>query len=362
MLSSNEIKNYPKTNQAFSENLFSQPLSSQKVFNQQFLLTESWYPLCPANKIKQNEARSFSILSQRIVVFRNDKAVLAAMDAFCPHMGADLGNGFVKNSLLHCYFHQLKFDGQGQCVGQASKLSNYPVCEKYGFIWVFAGDKETFSVPHPPGLEEFQVSALYFKRVKLFAHHHVMMAGGIDLKHFKTVHNLDIDFKFEVEERDSTFIWKLEGKIPKDKISQRFFHWLSGGIFKYQVAFAGGSIATITYGNDMKFRGKYFSLPKAHILWGGTPTKDGVSEVDIFLLVKKRPQWWGKIASCVSFFYTALLLNYLRDDDVKAFPHMRFDLGKLTGEDESVLKFARLINNLKVSPWTPTQKVHHDRS
>ena len=43
---------------------------------------------------------------------------------------------------------------------------------------------------------------------------------------------------------------------------------------------------------------------------------------------------------------------FMVDDDVKAFPHMRFQLGRLVAEDASVAKLARFIDSLPISEWS----------
>ena len=246
MLTSKERKRIPKTDHPRRENVKTQPLNRGHVFNEPFVLTQGWYPVCPSKKLKQLMARSFSFLDQRVVVYRGQSNEVYAMDSFCPHMGADLGNGTVVGESLRCFFHQWKFSSRGECsqmpMGKTKCLQTYPVSEKYGFIWVFAGEKESHEVPEPPALRGNNVSSFFFRRVRLFAHHHVMMVNGIDLKHFKTVHGLDIEFKYKTQEvQPFVFQWDLMGKIPKKNLITRFAAWLTGGSFRYQALFAGGT-------------------------------------------------------------------------------------------------------------------------
>jgi len=52
---------------------------------------------------------------------------------------------------------------------------------------------------------------------------------------------------------------------------------------------------------------------------------------------------------------TALLLTLLQDDDVKAFPHMRFNPRQLVAEDASVARFIRFIESLTISDWSRSE-------
>src|SRR5262249_38835988 len=142
------------------------------------------------------------------------------------------------------------------------RLNSYPVAERYGFLWVYSGTRARHEIPVPPGLEEGRVSALFVKGATLFAHHHVLMANGIDLQHFDSVHGLAIEFDFEVREKCAqVFDWNLSGEVPASGLRGRLARFLLGNRFGYRVRFAGGSIATITYGNGQRFRGKGFRLP-----------------------------------------------------------------------------------------------------
>ncbi len=126
----NRWKLIPTDGKSREENLNSQPLIHHPIFNNPHVITEGWYPVCPSPEIKKLKAKSFSIGTQRFVLFRGDDSIVHGLDAFCPHMGADLGNGKV------------------------------------------IGNR--------------------FLSQDLFVHHHVMMIGGIDIQHFATAHNLDI--------------------------------------------------------------------------------------------------------------------------------------------------------------------------
>ncbi|WPU65434.1 Rieske 2Fe-2S domain-containing protein [Peredibacter starrii] len=354
MLKDSEIKKVSKDDHPRKENAFSQPLNHQPIFNQPHVITESWYPVCPASSLKENETRSFTMLQHRFVVWRGKSGKLYAMDSFCPHMGADLGNGNVIGENLQCYFHHWIFLPGGKCANhKEGNLESYPVEEKYGFIWIYPGKNPTHSVPQPPGLLNQEVDALYLKKLKLYAHHHVMMAGGIDLQHFKSVHKVDIKFDYQIIEHGKhVYTWDLSGILPSGSLLLNFTRWLTGGEFKYQALFAGGSIVSLTYGNDLRFRGRGFKLPNVSILWAGRPTVDGVSEVDIFII---RPKFKGLLAPIKKFastLFSIVLLAALRDDDTKAFPHMRFNVGLTTEGDKSVMDLVSRINEVPVSHWT----------
>lgn len=356
-----KAKHRPKDGISRGENLASQPHTEHKVFNNPNVLTKGWYPVCPAKHIAKGEAQSFRISKQRIVVFRTETGELRALDAFCPHLGADLGNGRVVGENIQCYFHQWELDGEGclkniPCMDHLNdSFSNvrnraYPVQEEYGHIWVYSHTEAAHRVLKPSGLEGEEVTALFLKEVELFAHHHVMMANGVDLQHFATVHDLDIKFDYDVSENaDGTFIWKLRGEIPTDSLKGKIAKYLLGDEVEYHVKFGGGSLVTITYGVDAKLLGRPF--PPLNVLWGCLPQDNGISNVRIFFVSKNRPGFMGKLKNAGLYFLTFFLLVMLRDEDIEAFPNMRFNTHRLIKADRSLGRFIQLIDRCELSDW-----------
>jgi nitrite reductase/ring-hydroxylating ferredoxin subunit len=358
------MKDDGKDGHTLGENLHTQPLSRHRAFNNHEVLTEGWYPALPSRALGPKQARSVRIGYQRLVVYRGEDGRARALDAFCPHMGADLANGTVVGDQIECYFHQWRFNEHGACAGtrcgetppKGARLDAYPVEERYGFVWVYSAPVATHPLPVCPGLEGADVAAVHLGRVKLYAHHHAMMAGGIDLQHFASVHNLDIDFALEVDEREAGVAdWKLAGELPAGGgWRQRLGRWLVGARIGYTLRVAGGSIAAITYGREQRFRGRGFPIPGLHILWGCVPTAEGPSYVDIFILAKRRDGVAGKLATGALIALTAGLLAVLKDDDIKAFPNMRFNPRNLVGADRSVARFIQYANQLALSRWSKT--------
>jgi len=352
----------PKDGHTLHENLLTQPLAQHRAFNNHEVLTEGWYPALSSRSLGRGQARSVRVGYQRLVMYRGDDGRARALDAFCPHMGADLANGRVVGDQIECYFHQWRYNERGACTatrcGEAppknARLEAYPVEERYGFVWVYSAPIAAHPLPVCPGLEGQEIMAFHLGRVRLYAHHHAMMAGGIDLQHFGSVHNLSIGFDLQIEELAAGVAdWKLSGELPPSGgWRQRLGSWLLGGRFGYTLRVAGGSIAAISYGREQRFRGGGPQLPSLHILWGCLPTAEGPSEVEIFILARRHEGWAGSLTSAALIAATIGLLGVLRDDDVKAFPNMRFNPRNLLVADRSVARFIQYANQLPLSRWS----------
>lgn len=65
-----------------------------------------WYGITHSEDIRREQVKSFDFLGTRVAVFRNDKGLINILDAFCPHLGADIGiGGTVRGDCVECPFH-----------------------------------------------------------------------------------------------------------------------------------------------------------------------------------------------------------------------------------------------------------------
>lgn len=346
-----------------NENRHTQPLRRRRAFAQPGVVTEGWYPACRSRALERGHARSVRIGWQRVAVFRDASGKVYATDAFCPHMGADLGNGIVEGDTVRCRMHGWRFRGDGTCVGTASgppppqaKVLAWPVHEALGTVWVYAGQTPAHPFPTCPGLEGQEVAALRLGRVRLYAHHHAMMVGGIDLQHFKAVHDLDIRFEVEtLSPHPGVLDFVLDGAIPDAGWRGRLGRRLLGDRFRYALRVAGGSIAAITYGRDQRWFGTGSRMPALHVLWGCHPQEGGISEVEVFVVAPLAKGVMARLKFAARIAATLGLLAVLDDDDKRAFPHMRFDPGALVEEDHAVIELMRHLDALPIAVWSEVQ-------
>ena len=116
----------------------------------------TWYVACTAQDI-DSKPRGRKICGERIVFYRSDSGV-AALEDFCPHRGAPLSLGFVKEGKLICGYHGLEMGCDGKTVAMPGQrvrgfpaIRSYPVAERYGFVWVWPGDAalaDEAKIPH----------------------------------------------------------------------------------------------------------------------------------------------------------------------------------------------------------------------
>ncbi|TGG93394.1 aromatic ring-hydroxylating dioxygenase subunit alpha [Natronospirillum operosum] len=117
----------------------------------------AWYVAATPDEV-QDKPLGRTICGEPIVFFRGENNVVAAVEDFCPHRGAPLSLGFVRDGQLVCGYHGLVMGCDGKCQdmpGQRVKgfpsIKAYPVEERHGFIWVWTGDPEQADkgdIPH----------------------------------------------------------------------------------------------------------------------------------------------------------------------------------------------------------------------
>jgi vanillate monooxygenase len=115
-------------------------------------LKNTWYVACTPDEI-EGKPLGRTICNEKMVFFRGPEGKVAAVEDFCPHRGAALSLGFVREGQLVCGYHGLVMGVDGRCtamtgqrVGGIPAIRRYPAVERYGFIWVWPGE-ETLADP-----------------------------------------------------------------------------------------------------------------------------------------------------------------------------------------------------------------------
>src|SRR5664279_522930 len=107
----------------------------------------AWYVAGTADEIAAGTLLGRTVCGERMVLFRAEGGAASALEDFCPHRGAPLSLGALRDDgRIVCGYHGLVMGGDGKCVsmpGQRVKptIKSYPTLERYGFVWVWPGDK-----------------------------------------------------------------------------------------------------------------------------------------------------------------------------------------------------------------------------
>lgn len=108
----------------------------------------AWYVACTPDELG-DKPLGRKICDESMVFYRGEDGKVAALEDFCPHRGAPLSLGFVRDGALVCGYHGLVMG----CTGRAHSMPGqrvqgfpsiraFPATERYGFVWVWPGDAE----------------------------------------------------------------------------------------------------------------------------------------------------------------------------------------------------------------------------
>jgi cholesterol 7-dehydrogenase len=162
-----------------------------------------WYKLIDSNALKKKESKFVEAFNEHFVVFRGENGKVAVLDAYCPHLGANLADGKVIGNCIECPFHQWKFCGDGTCsevpyatvtpsfiTNKTAIVKTWPVVEVNGMICIFyhaEGKEPTFELEkYSPDLKEFRYHGKISHVVK--SHMQDIAENGSDVAHLGVIH------------------------------------------------------------------------------------------------------------------------------------------------------------------------------
>src|SRR5664279_1395657 len=167
----------------------------------------SWYVACTAEEIGHGKPLGRTICGERMVLFRAAGGAASALEDFCPHRGAPLSLGALReDGRLVCGYHGLVMGGDGKCVsmpGQRVKptIKSFPALERYGFVWVWPGEKSRADAAllHPLPWAESPEWAYGGGLYHVNCDYRLMIDNLMDLTHETYVHSSSIGQK-EIDE------------------------------------------------------------------------------------------------------------------------------------------------------------------
>jgi phenylpropionate dioxygenase-like ring-hydroxylating dioxygenase large terminal subunit len=113
------------------------------------VLRRFWYPVMPVDRIEAGP-QPFTLLGEKIVLWRNGDGNVVALADRCPHRSAALSKGWVDGNALVCPYHGWSYDASGACVRVPQRpdsnglkgrvVPSFACTERYGHIWVALGE------------------------------------------------------------------------------------------------------------------------------------------------------------------------------------------------------------------------------
>ncbi|WP_028223922.1 aromatic ring-hydroxylating dioxygenase subunit alpha [Paraburkholderia ferrariae] len=207
-------------------------------------LKNAWYVACTPDEI-DGKPLGRKICGESIVFYRGEGGAVVALEDFCPHRGAPLSLGFVRDGRLVCGYHGLEMgcDGKassmpGQRVGGFPPVRRYAALERYGFVWVWPGDASQADPAklHPLPWAEDPAWAYGGGLYHIRCDYRLMIDNLMDLTHETYVHASSIGQK-EIDEAPPKTVSQGD-----EVVTSRFMHNISAPPF-WQMALRGNGLA-----------------------------------------------------------------------------------------------------------------------
>ncbi|HKO59315.1 MAG TPA: Rieske (2Fe-2S) protein [Thermoanaerobaculia bacterium] len=155
----------------------------------------AWYMAAPSRALRRGRVIRFQLGDHPLVLFRGrGDGVVHALAAHCRHQGVDLAHGAVVGDCLRCPLHHWEYrDGCERIPGASSvpaafRRVRYRTVERYGMIFVHAGDEPSMPLPCFTVAEE-RLAFLEGREVQLDCPWYVPLANAFDMTHLRTVHH-----------------------------------------------------------------------------------------------------------------------------------------------------------------------------
>ncbi len=134
------------------------------LVTKQPVLKRFWYPVLPLSKLT-DEPHPFTLLGQKIVIWRDHDGLPAVTEDRCCHRSAQLSKGSIINGCIQCTYHGWQFDAAGICRNVPQLSSDQPIPPSYriqpflsqtvyGYIWVCLDTQPLQPIPYIPEAKE----------------------------------------------------------------------------------------------------------------------------------------------------------------------------------------------------------------
>lgn len=317
--------------------------TGRRVFARSDVLADAWYVASSEKALPMGRLRSIDLGRRRIAVWRGKSGAVHAMDARCPHLGADLSTGKVTGEAVQCPFHHWCFRGDGRCV-EAPGQTHVPdrrgrafsTAERFGLVWLWSGEGEPGPLPSSPWGDDDRFRALRPPSQRLRCHAHLILANGLDATHFEALHDMISSAPPRLEEHGpGRMTLRLEGR-PRS----RFLRLLTGtGRRPFVARFT-------TEGPSVAWASVESPSP-CHVLFTARPLAESEAETQtILFLPRSLPR---ALTSLVRF---ASLFGRLLRQDRQVLEGLDFHRG-FTSADEPLARFASHLDAWPASEEEP---------
>jgi len=113
-------------------------------------LKNAWYVAAWSSEVRENQLLARTLLGVPVVLWRDARGQVHALQDRCCHRGAPLSRGRLEEGGLRCMYHGLLFEPGGRCIDIPAQpqippsvcVRSYPVHERTNWVWIWMGEPE----------------------------------------------------------------------------------------------------------------------------------------------------------------------------------------------------------------------------
>ena len=325
---------------------------AKRLFNRADRFAQGWYWAIASKDLKRDSPKALTLLGRDLVLYRQTSGEPVALDAYCPHLGAPLAQGQVKQGQIRCPLHHWQFDESGKCVSSpgcepSKSVKSWPTAERYGLVWVWVGaSQETpkaYPLPHVPELAGLNCDTSLSTFFRRNCHPNVVLINAIDAHHFNSVHNLPLEIQFEAETLSEGAI-KFSNTTRGGEASRfvRLIRPLYPDAVTYRLCYWYGSTGTVTVGPDFL---------NFYLMFALRPAANGATEGWVVLLTPERSGPLGRLFNRVALAVTKGVAVYFAQGDREVFNSIKFDFKTPLQADRSISQFIKHVEQQPALTW-----------
>ena len=300
-----------------------------RAFAASGVTTVSWFPVARSKKVKPGRVARAEAPGGPLALWRSANGAIHAVDSRCPHLGADLSQGTVRDGALVCPFHGWAFGASGACLSAPGwdapptrHARSVPVQERWGLVWAANAPEVPFVLPEPPP-GRWRVVLPPPQTIR--AHAHLIIGNGLDVSHFDALHGMEPLAEPVLRVAAPEVSLEMVGR-PRSNALRRVI----GGDVRLRFTTIGGHLATVDVVAPIRFRALFSATPIS------VPDAPEASRTQIVLFLPRGP---------VQTLRAAVGLYSLLHDDARVLERLRFRRA-FTPHDAPLAAFAEIVDAL----------------
>lgn len=154
-----------------------------------------WYVVARSSEVGSHPV-AVTLWHQSIVLYRDSKGQVCALEDRCPHRSVKLYRGRAIDDTIECSYHGWRFNSKGECVEvpylaanqklPTCKIRTFTIKELDGFIWLWPGSQESKGPENVPlGVPEWDhlnyIATVSEMRCR--AHYSFLIENLMDMHH-----------------------------------------------------------------------------------------------------------------------------------------------------------------------------------